>query len=61
MMFSKSVDSETIECESTDYWCKRSIRIWPLFVNDFNLCDKDSFGYCLQCQHSIYTVIIVIP
>ena len=23
-------------------------------VNGFNLCDKDSFGYCLQFQHSVY-------
>ena len=28
--------------------------IWPLFVNDFNLYNKDSFGYCLQFQHTVY-------
>ena len=25
-----------------------------LFVNDLNLCDKDSFGCCLQFQLSVY-------
>ena len=25
-----------------------------LFVNDLNLCDKDSFGCWLQFQHSVY-------
>ena len=25
-----------------------------LFVNDLNLCNKDSFGCCLQFQHSVY-------
>ena len=27
---------------------------YPAIVNDFNLCDKDSFEYCLQFQHSVY-------
>ena len=25
-----------------------------LLVNGLNLCDKDSFGCCLQFQHSVY-------
>ena len=31
-----------------------SIRTRLLFVNDFNLYGKDSFGCCLQFQHSVY-------
>ena len=27
---------------------------YPAIVNDFNLCVKDSFEYCLQFQHSVY-------
>ena len=51
-MFSKSV--ELLSVEALTMGAKGAYLAIVCALNDFNLRDKDSFGYYLQFQHSVY-------